>query len=119
MFEKNMRLAYLLDIYADVFDDHSKGIIKAYYEDDLSLSEIAEGENISRQGVRHIIKKCEDQIEFLESRLGLASLFSELEAAADELREISDELSRTDDERHLALSKRVSALADKMLNKSN
>ena len=72
MFEKNMRLAYLLDFYGEALDAHTKDVMTAYYEDDLSLSEIAEDEGISRQGVRHIIKKGEEQLDFLESRLGLA-----------------------------------------------
>ena len=80
MFEKNMRIAYLLDIYGEVLDDHAKSIMTAYYEDDLSLSEIAADENISRQGVRHIIKKAEEEIDFLESRLKLSELYSRLEA---------------------------------------
>ena len=81
MFEKNLKLAYLLDFYGDVLDDHTRGVMKAYYDDDLSLSEIAEGEGISRQGVRHIIKKGEEQLSFLEDRLGLADHYEELEEA--------------------------------------
>ena len=60
MFEKNLKLAYLLDFYGDVLDEHTRTVMKAYYDDDLSLSEIAEGVGISRQGVRHIIKKGEE-----------------------------------------------------------
>ena len=47
MFEKNMRLAFLLDFYADVLDEHTRNIMRAYYHDDLSLAEIAEDEGIS------------------------------------------------------------------------
>ena len=72
MFEKNLRYAYLLDFYGPLFDEHTLGVITAYYDDDLSLAEVAEGVGISRQGVRHIIKKGEEMLEFYESRLGLA-----------------------------------------------
>ena len=119
MFEKNMRLAFLLDFYADVLDDHSKSIMKAYYDDDLSLAEIASGENISRQGVRHIIKKCEEQLEFLESKLGLAAHFSELDEIAEMLADVSNELSKFDDPIHTALSDKVKSAKDKILSKSN
>jgi predicted DNA-binding protein YlxM (UPF0122 family) len=81
MFEKNLKLAYLLDFYGDVLDEHTRTVMKAYYDDDLSLSEIAEGVGISRQGVRHVIKKGEEQLSFLEDRLGLASHYEELEEA--------------------------------------
>ena len=81
MFEKNLKLAYLLDFYGDVLDEHTRAVMKAYYDDDLSLSEIAEGVGISRQGVRHVIKKGEEQLSFLEDRLGLADHYEELEEA--------------------------------------
>ena len=93
MFEKNIKLAYLLDFYYDVLDEHGANIMKAYYEDDLSLAEIAEGEGISRQGVRHIIKKCEEQILFLEDKLGMAKRYAECEAAIGELRAIAKDAS--------------------------
>ena len=98
MFEKNMRLAYLLDFYGETLDEHTRDIMKAYYEDDLSLSEIAEGENISRQGVRHVIKKGEEQLEFLENKLGLAKHHSELVAATESLSTIRDYLCEMGDE---------------------
>ena len=92
MFAKDMKLAYLLDFYIDLFDDHTAAVMRAYYEDDLSLAEIAAGEGISRQGVRHIITKCEEHILFLEERLGLARLQSLKEEAIEDLRSVGDTL---------------------------
>ena len=92
MFEKNMRLAFLLDFYGEALDSHTKDIMKAYYEDDLSLAEIAEDEGISRQGVRHIIKKGEEQLEFLENALKLSKRNEELRAAAVSLEKIKERL---------------------------
>ena len=99
MFEKNMRIAYLLDFYIDVLDEHTAGIMKAYYEDDLSLAEIARGENISRQGIRHVIKKAEEQLEFLEERLMLARRYSALDDAIATLRDIAARIDGADKER--------------------
>ena len=92
MFEKNLKLAYLLDFYGDVLDEHTRSVMKAYYDDDLSLSEIAEGVGISRQGVRHIITKGEDQLTFLEDRLGLAEHYEELAEAVELLEGIKTSL---------------------------
>ena len=92
MFEKNMRIAYILDFYAEVLDPHIRNVMRAYYDDDLSLSEIAAGEGISRQGIRHLIKKGEDQIEYLESNLSLAKRHEELMSACESLCEIRDKL---------------------------
>ena len=96
MFEKNMRLAYLFDFYIDMFDEHSQQIMSAYYEDDLSLAEIAANVGISRQGVRHVIKKCEEQLVNLESRLSLVKKHEATEDAIEKLLEIS--LSLNDEE---------------------
>lgn len=92
MFEKNLKICLLLDFYGDVLDEHCGAIMRAYYEDDLSLSEIAEGEGISRQGVRHVIKKGEEQLLFLEEKLGLCAHYAELERIADALGEMAKEL---------------------------
>ena len=93
MFEKNMKVAYLLDLYADVLDEHIGSVMRAYYEDDLSLAEIASDVGISRQGIRHLIKKGEERIEFLESKLRLAKMYDEFSSAADSLREVYDSLN--------------------------
>ena len=92
MFEKNLRIAYLLDFYEDLLDPHIRSVMRAYYDDDLSLAEVAEGEGISRQGVRHLIKKGEDALEFYESKLGLAKRYEELETVSASLLRISAKL---------------------------
>ena len=97
MFEKNLKLAYLLDFYGDTLDEHTRSVMKAYYDDDLSLAEIADGVGISRQGVRHVIKKGEEHLSFLEDRLGLAEHYEELSAAKDMLSGIRERIERGED----------------------
>ncbi|MBR7116189.1 MAG: DNA-binding protein [Clostridia bacterium] len=92
MFEKNLRFAYLLDFYGSVLDEHTEAVMKAYYDDDLSLSEVAAGVGISRQGVRHVIKRGEEQLEFLEERLGLAKGHENIDEALAKLRMIAEAL---------------------------
>ena len=92
MFEKNMRIAYLLDFYEDLLDSHIRDVMRAYYDDDLSLSEIASGEGISRQGVRHLIKKGEESLEFFEDNLALAKRHEELTLVAEAVVKISSTL---------------------------
>ena len=118
MFEKNMRLAYLLDFYGDILDDHSKSIMRAYYEDDLSLAEIAAGENISRQGVRHIIKKSEEQLDFLEEKLGLAEHYLEIESCAKKLKSISSELDAANDAKLKSFAADINSSVEIILSKS-
>ena len=92
MFEKNMKIAYLIDFYEDLLDPHVSSVMRAYYDDDLSLAEIAEGEGISRQGIRHLIKKGEEEIEFLESNLALAKRHEELISACASLSRVCERL---------------------------
>ena len=92
MFEKNMKLAYLLDFYIDVLDSHAQDIMRAYYEDDLSLAEIAAGVGISRQGIRHVIKKSEDVILSLEEKLHLAQKHAETENAVEMLKDLASRI---------------------------
>ena len=108
MFEKNLKFAYLLDFYGGVLDEHTETVMKAYYDDDLSLAEVAEGVGISRQGVRHVIKRGEEQLEFLESRLSLAARHERVESAIEELKALSSTLSDVDRERILALAEIIS-----------
>ena len=115
MFEKNMWLSYLLDFYGDALDDRTRTIMQSYYDDDLSLAEIADGEGISRQGVRHIIKKGEEQLEFLESKLKLASHYSELEVAVNKLNEVLQNLNMGENSEESA--RLISEVISTILNK--
>lgn len=97
MFEKNLRMAYLLDFYGNVLDEHTKSVMEAYYDDDLSLGEIAVGEGISRQGIRHIIKRGEEHLTFLEEKLGLAAQHERLSRYTEELSLLKERLSESND----------------------
>ena len=118
MFEKNLKLAYLLDFYGDVLDDHTRGVMKAYYDDDLSLSEIAEGVGISRQGVRHVIKKGEEQLSFLEERLGLADHYEELEEAVELIEGIKKAIANGSEDKD-ALFSTLSRVQDIIVNRKD
>ena len=97
MFAKNLKISYLLDFYGAVLDEHTKAIMESYYNDDLSLAEIASEEGLSRQGVRHIIKRGEEQLSFLEERLGLASDHEKLKGYTERLSEFKSRLESKGD----------------------
>ena len=87
MFEKNLEMNYLLDFYGDVLSERKRTVLEMYYNDDLSLAEIALDIGISRQGVRDMIKKSEDELVYLEEKLGLCKKFRSIQKKADELLE--------------------------------
>ena len=90
MFEKNLEIGYLLDFYGELLSDRKRSVMDMYYNEDLSLSEIAAEIDISRQGVRDIIKKCEDELLFYEEKLGLAKKLKSVENTASELFKASE-----------------------------
>ncbi len=77
MFEKDLRIAILLDVYGVLLTERRAEALDMYYNEDFSLSEIAEQFGISRQGVRDMIKKGQDELLFLEEKLGLSSRLAE------------------------------------------
>ncbi|MCQ2385884.1 MAG: DNA-binding protein [Clostridia bacterium] len=94
VFEKDLRIAFLLDFYGDVLSEHERRVLEMYYCDDLSLGEIAEHEGISRQGVRHTVKKGEEELLRLEERLGLARQSQSQKDEAKQLLALAERLER-------------------------
>lgn len=89
MFQKDLKLGVLLDFYGEVLNERRRTALDLYYNDDLSLSEIADEMGISRQGVRDLIKKAEEELTFYEEKLGLYNKFSEIQSKIKTLEEIS------------------------------
>ena len=65
----------LLDFYSALLTPRQKQIAEMYYQEDMSLSEIAEEMGITRQGVRDALKKAENQLFDTEDKLGLVKRF--------------------------------------------
>ena len=92
MFEKNLSMGYLLDFYGEVLSERKREVLAYYYNDDLSLAEIASELDISRQGVRDIIKKAEEELKFLEEKLHLAEKFGTAQKRIVRAKEIASSL---------------------------
>ena len=80
---KDLRISFLLDFYGDMLTDTQREVVDAYYNEDLSLAEIAQDRDITRQGVRDAIKRAEQQLLEMEERLGLARRFQEIPKSLD------------------------------------
>ncbi len=59
----------LFDIYGNLFTENQKDIFKLYYEENLSLQEIADLKQVSRAFVSKSINQTEDKLEEYESYL--------------------------------------------------
>ncbi|UKI23359.1 MAG: hypothetical protein L6V88_02205 [Anaerotruncus sp.] len=75
MAKKISKYRFFLIFTAKCLQKKQHDFLIYYYDEDLSLSEIAENEGITRQGVRDAIKRAENQLFDMENRLGLAKRF--------------------------------------------
>ena len=91
---KNLEISYLIDFYGDMLTQKQHDFLVYYYDEDLSLSEIAENEGITRQGVRDAIKRAEAQLLDMESKLKLAERFLQLKKGLDEIKDCADKIYR-------------------------
>ena len=91
---KNLEMALLLDFYGDMLTDKQRSMVDYYYNDDLSLAEIAENEGITRQGVRDSIKRAEAQMLEMEERLGLSRRFRRICEQAQQIADMAGAIRR-------------------------
>lgn len=91
---KNLDVSVLLDFYGTMLTDKQRDVVELYYNEDLSLAEIAAHSGITRQGVRDSIKRAEAQLIEYEDKLGLAARFhtilGSLEKIITNARDIDD-----------------------------
>lgn len=85
---KNLEICYLLDFYGEVLTAKQRDVLEQYYNNDYSLSEIAENFGITRQGVRDAIKHGENTLLDLEEKVGFAKRYRVVEEKLAELTDI-------------------------------
>jgi predicted DNA-binding protein YlxM (UPF0122 family) len=92
--EKHIEVSILWQIYGKLLTEKQYDVLNDYYNNDLSLSEIAENSNISRQAVRDLIKKGETKLFEYEKLLGIMEKTQQnektLQDALEKLSKIND-----------------------------
>ena len=83
--EDRVEISLLMDIYSPLLTEKQKNIMELYYNDDLSLAEIAELNNTSRQAIHDLIKRCYKQILSYEDKLNLLKKSLERESVIESL----------------------------------
>lgn len=86
------RMALLYDFYGDVLTPRQKEFYDLYYNEDLSLSEIAENNGITRQGVRDIIVRAEATLTDLEDKTGLIKRFHAMHQQLQQIYDNADQI---------------------------
>ena len=90
--EKNLNVSILLDFYGAMLTEKQREAVEYYYNDDLSLSEIADNQGISRQGVRDAIKRAEALLFEMEECLGFARRFRILQEGLEQIEKNAREI---------------------------
>lgn len=87
-------MSMLFDFYGDLLTDKQKELFDLYYNEDLSLSEIAEQAEISRQGVRDAIVRAETILRETEDRLRLVRRYGGVESRVHKIAEAAAYINR-------------------------
>ncbi|MFI3212829.1 MAG: sigma factor-like helix-turn-helix DNA-binding protein [Eubacteriales bacterium] len=74
--EKIVEQGLLYDFYGELLTAHQRQVYEAAVYNDMSLSEIAEEQGISRQGVHDLLKRCDKILQGYESKLHLIQKFT-------------------------------------------
>lgn len=85
----------LYDFYGELLTEHQRRIYEQVVLEDLSLSEGAEIEGISRQGIHDLIRRCRVSMEEYESKLHLVEHFIMIQEQTDEMMKLLDKLDGT------------------------
>lgn len=77
MDKETLQMTMLFDFFGELLTEKQRRYFDLYYNEDLSLSEIAENEGISRQGVRDIIVRAESILVKMEAKTGVIRKYAE------------------------------------------
>ena len=88
--DKIVEQGLLYDFYGELLTDHQKKIYESAVYEDMSLTEIADENGISKQGVHDILKRCTRALQEYENKLHMIRRFEAIKAQAEELHRLSE-----------------------------
>lgn len=89
--KKIVEQGLLYDFYGELLTEHQKEIYEAAVYNDMSLTEIADENGISKQGVHDLIKRCTNTLQGYEDRLHMIRRFEAIKAEAIALDSIAED----------------------------
>ncbi|MEG1988289.1 MAG: YlxM family DNA-binding protein [Oscillibacter sp.] len=100
MKNQTYRMTMLFDFYGELLTARQKEFFDLYYNEDLSLSEIAENAGISRQGVRDVIVRAEAAMQEIEDKTNLIRRFEQVRSHLDAIEAVATELETINHRRY-------------------
>lgn len=91
---ENIHVALLYDFYGELLNERQREIMESRLYDDLTLTEIAETEGVTKQAVSDMIRKCEAKLSEYEDRLKLLEKFLVIRQKAEEIVKLSGDDNR-------------------------
>jgi predicted DNA-binding protein YlxM (UPF0122 family) len=85
MLERISHVVLLKDFYGPLLTEKQQNVLSLHYENDWSLSEIADNMNTTRQAVYDLAKRAESLLEEYEQKLGLVEKFQRTRRRLDDL----------------------------------
>lgn len=92
--EKIVEQGLLYDFYGELLTEHQRQIYEGIVYENLSLSEIAAEQGISRQGVHDIVKRCDRALAEYEKKLKLIARFMEIKERIQQIDDLSKRYER-------------------------
>lgn len=110
--EKKVLQTYLYDFYGELLTEHQRTVYEGVVFDDLSLSEIAEEQGISRQGVHDLIKRCDKLLLEYEEKLRLLERFQRIKKKIEQIHRLT-QIPDTDSQEAVRMN--IRQLSDEIL----
>lgn len=112
--EKSIEISLLYDFYGELLSEKKREAASLYFNEDLSLSEIAAHMGITRQGVSDLIRRSESELYEFENKLGLYSRFEAINTSAAKIKEYALEIAENSEAPFKELALKITDEAEKI-----
>ena len=109
-----LEMTLLFDYYGELLTDRQRMCFDLRHNQDLSLAEIAEELNVSRQGVHDNLSRAEALLRNMEEKTGCVRRDLACRKAAQEILEMAQKLLEHEDLQVSAMGRQIMAAAEKL-----
>ena len=102
---EKIQLGLLNGIYGPLLNNHQREVLQLYFDNDMSLAEVAEEQGITRQAVRDIIARSSSKLKQYEEKLGFSELYFKLIGDLESMLNRFDILSKEDIKKEINIMK--------------
>ena len=109
--ERIVEQGLLYDFYGELLTEHQRKIYEDVVYNDLSLTEIAQENGISRQGVHDLVRRCNHLLQEYEDKLHLVERFMRIRSRVEQLKQLTNDSEMNKDK----LIEEIESLSSKIL----